>query len=133
MKNSIRPFVVLTLPLAATCAHVSDGVPSYNCESQQIRSGDEIVGTMKVSSTVHGDFGTFESCDEKFSVGYGEFILSPQFDAFRSSLARQAQGENLELSVTGLIRFDLRENPKYPGSARFLSIDNWDTAGSNQN
>lgn len=115
----------MALALATGCAHAGSTAPTYRCEAFQVRSGDELVGTMVITSTVHGDFGTLGSCEEKFSVGYGEYILSPEFAGLRAALARQSRGEELQVVVTGRIEFELRSNKVYPGSARFISIESW--------
>lgn len=126
MARRLKTLPLLIMTCVVGCAHTDLAAPIYRCEALNIRTGDEIVSTMKITSTVHGDIGTFKHCNGIFGVGFDENILSSQFVELRTSLARQAYGDPIEITITGLIIFKLRDSLKYPGSAHFVSVDKWE-------
>ncbi|WP_272799372.1 hypothetical protein [Sphingobium sp. AntQ-1] len=125
MARGLKTLLPLFAICASACVHTDSSVPIYRCNAMKIRSGDEIVSAIKVTSTVHGDIGSFEHCNGFFGIGFGNYLLSPKFEELRLFLARQANGEAIEITVTGLMKFELRDDAKYPGSANFISVDNW--------
>lgn len=130
MARWLKTLIPLFPICASACVHTDSSAPTYRCGTMKIRTGDKIVSAMKVTSTVHGDIGSFEHCNEIFSVGFGNYILLPKFKELRTSLARQAIGDTLEITVTGLMNFEVRDDAEYPGSANFISVDKWELKNS---